>query len=59
MAIITNISSGDVYINTMPLVLLKGTSFDMTGTKSELLVKYPELYIFESRNRILISESQE
>ena len=56
MAIIKNLSHGDVYIDTMPLVLNKGMSFDAHYSKQELLVKYPELYIFESRGRISITD---
>ena len=59
MIFLVNISSGDVMLDSMNIVLSRGTKLMLAGSLVENLVLYPEISLFLNRGRIAVEETSE
>ncbi len=57
MISLTNISKGNLHIDSMATMLVHGQNIELPGSWTDNLILYPELSLFLRRNRIAIVES--
>lgn len=57
MVSLTNISKGNLHLDSMETVLVQGQKLELPGSWSDNLMLYPELSLFLGRGRIAVEES--
>jgi hypothetical protein len=57
MIVITNISRGNVMLDSMAVALSSGQQLELDGTWIENVVQYPELSLFLGRGRISVTDT--
>lgn len=56
MITLTNVSHGNLMIDSMAVMLVPGQQLELPGTWSDNLMLYPELSLFYQRERIVVKE---
>lgn len=56
MVILTNISKGNLHIDSMATMLVQGQQLELPGSWTSNLVLYPELSLYLQRARISVKE---
>ena len=56
MITLTNISPGNLHLDSMAVMLVPGEKLPLPGSWSENLILYPELSLFLQRRRISVNE---
>ncbi len=59
MVILTNISKGNLHIDSMATMLAQGQQLELPGSWPENLVLYPELSLYLQRARISVKEDDD
>ncbi len=57
MITIINISDGNLILDSMGVVLVKGQRVGLSGSLSNNLVLYPEISLFLNRGRIAVEDT--
>lgn len=58
MVTLTNISKGNLHLDSIATILTHGQTLELPGSWSENLSLYPELSLFLGRGRIAVVESE-
>lgn len=57
MVTLTNISKGNLHLDSMATMLTRGETLELEGSWSDNLIRFPELSLFLGRGRIAVKES--